>query len=90
MDGEDAVEVVVGRGGGRPSSFIFLPLAVFHAAEPVLSKRSLKLLRASSRPHKLRGIFTIQTEPVGTPSQQNTFKYTKLTNGLSSERLSSP
>lgn len=62
MDEEDAVEVVLGRGRGRSSSFTFLPRAAFHAAEPVLSNRSLKFLRASSRPHKLRGILQTQRE----------------------------
>lgn len=53
------VDVDVRRGAGGSSCFSCLPLAVFHAAEPVLSTLSLKFLRTSSNPQRLRGIIPI-------------------------------
>ena len=50
------VEVEVRRGGDGSSSLGFLPRAALQAAEPVLSTRSLKFLRASSSPQRLRGM----------------------------------
>ena len=47
------VEVEVRRVS---SSFGFLPRAALQAADPVLSTRSLKFLRASSSPQRLRGM----------------------------------
>ena len=53
------VEVEVRGGGDGSSSFGLLPRAVFQAAEPVLSTRSLKFLRASSSPQRLRGMVNV-------------------------------
>jgi hypothetical protein len=68
------VEVEVRRAGESPSSCGFLPRAAFQAAEPVLSTRSLKFLRASSSPQRLRGMVGVSGQNILTTPQFKIFK----------------